>query len=154
MGDPRPEVGDRWPLVGRDRQLSALTTMIAGGEKAPTGASPLTSAAGGGVVLVGAAGVGKTRLAREVLARLASEGCRTEWVSATRSMAAIPFGAVSPLLPPLNNDSRLSVLHAVAAHFTDSPVIAVDDAHLLDDASAAVVHHLALSGQGNHALTP
>ncbi|RSM83570.1 helix-turn-helix transcriptional regulator [Kibdelosporangium aridum] len=126
MGDPRPQVGDRWPLVGRERQLSAIT-----------------STASGGVVLVGAAGVGKTRLAREVVARLKTDGRRTEWVAATRSMAAIPFGAVSHLLPPLNNDSRLSVLHAVAAHFTDSPVIAVDDAHLLDDASAAVVHHLA-----------
>jgi DNA-binding CsgD family transcriptional regulator len=136
MGEQRPEVGDRWPLVGRDRQL---TEIIAGAGQT-------------GAVLVGAAGVGKTRLAREAVARLASTGRATEWVSATRSTAVIPFGAVSHLLPPHSqstSDSRLSVLHTVAGHFARVhqaqaiPVVAVDDAHLLDEASAAVVHHLA-----------
>lgn len=89
---------------------------------------------------MGAAGVGKTR---EALAGLASTGRATEWVAATRSTAVMPFGAVPHLLPPSAGASRLSV----AGHFTAThegrPVVAVDDAHLLDDASAAVVHHLA-----------
>jgi hypothetical protein len=136
MGQQRPEVGDRWPLVGRDRQL---TEIIAGAGQT-------------GVVLVGAAGVGKTRLAREAVAQLASSGHTTEWVPATRSTAVIPFGAVSHLLPrhsQSTSDSRLSVLHTVAGHFARMhqgqaiPVVAVDDEHLLDEASAAVLHHLA-----------
>lgn len=134
MGDQQPAVGDRWPLVGRDRQFSVLTSIVEGdGEN--------------GVVLVGAAGVGKTRLAREALADFASTGRATEWVAATRSTAVIPFGAVSHLLPASTGAGRLSVLHSVAGHFAAThqgrPVVAVDDAHLLDDASAAVVHHLA-----------
>ncbi|MEV4317912.1 LuxR C-terminal-related transcriptional regulator [Actinocrispum sp. NPDC049592] len=131
MGEQGPELGDKWPLVGRERQLSALVSAVTGT----------------GVVLVGPAGVGKTRLAREALAQLASEGHGTEWVAATRSTAVIPFGAVSHLMPADAGPSRLSALHSVAGHFATRhqgrPVLVVDDAHLLDDASAAVVHHLA-----------
>jgi len=102
-----------------------------------------------GVVIVGDAGVGKTRLAREALARLAAPGRCAEWVTATRSAAVIPLGAVSHLLPPnCPDDGGLAAFLHAARHFTASGgrrmVLAVDDAHLLDDPSAALVHHLAM----------
>jgi len=67
------------------------------------------------VLVSASAGVGKTRLAREAIAGLGAQ--HTAWAAATRAAAAIPFAAVAPLLPD-------------AA------------AHLLDDASAALVAHL------------
>ena len=68
------------------------------------------------VLVSASAGVGKTRLAREAIAGLGAH--HTAWAAATRATAAIPFAAIAPLLPD-------------AA------------AHLLDDASAALVAHLA-----------
>jgi DNA-binding CsgD family transcriptional regulator len=124
-----------WPFVGRDEELRSIVAT----HRAPSGC---------GIVIVGDAGVGKTRLAREALARLAAAGRRTEWVTATRSAAAIPFGAISHLLPlDCPDDSGLGAFLHAARHFTANGqriVLAVDDAHLLDDPSAALVHHLAL----------
>ena len=77
--DPR-----RWPLVGRDDELALATTALI--EQ-------------GCVVLTGAAGVGKTRLAHEVLAAAATADDRTEWVAATHAAAAVPLGAIAHLVP-------------------------------------------------------
>mgnify|MGYP003297867800 CR=1 FL=1 len=63
-----------WPLVGRQAELEALVADI--------------SEARGGVVLAGAAGVGKTRLAREALVRVHAVGRDVEWVAATRAAAS------------------------------------------------------------------
>ena len=52
-----------------------------------------------GVVLAGAAGIGKTRLAGELLTRARAAGRATAWVQATRSAGSIPFGAFAHLLP-------------------------------------------------------
>jgi len=102
-----------------------------------------------GVVVTGDAGLGKTRLAREALASAAAEGCDVVWAAATRAAASIPFGALSMLLPDTaRHDAGLvQVLRATADHVAERAgkrrvVIAVDDAHLLDDASAALVHLL------------
>jgi hypothetical protein len=46
-----------------------------------------------GVVLAGAAGVGKTRLAREALVVAAQRGALTRWAVATASARALPLGA-------------------------------------------------------------
>src|SRR6266508_2360029 len=125
-----------WPFVGRDEELRSI-------------AATYREASVSGVVIVGDAGVGKTRLAREALARLAAPGRCAEWVTATRSAAVIPLGAVSHLLPPnCPDDGGLAAFLHAARHFTASGgrrmVLAVDDAHLLDDPSAALVHHLAM----------
>src|SRR6266498_2709193 len=125
-----------WPFVGRDEELRSI-------------AATYREASVSGVVIVGDAGVGMTRLAREALARLAAPGRCAEWVTATRSAAVIPLGAVSHLLPPnCPDDGGLAAFLHAARHFTASGgrrmVLAVDDAHLLDDPSAALVHHLAM----------
>ena len=129
-----------WPLVGRRAELATLTVGI-------------TDARPGGVVLVGAVGVGKTRLAREVLAQAAAAGREVEWVAATRAAASIPFGAVSHLLPATERlgADRLDTLRRAADLLAERSrgrllVLGVDDAHLLDAASAALVHLLALRG--------
>ena len=129
-----------WPLVGRRAELDML-------------AAATQDVGAGGVVLAGAAGLGKSRLAREALAQAESAGRATEWVAATRAAASIPFGAVSRFLPPADSlgDDRLVTLRraasAVAQRAHGRPLLlGVDDAHLLDDASAALIHQLAFSG--------
>jgi DNA-binding CsgD family transcriptional regulator len=129
-----------WPLVGRRTELAALTVDI-------------TDAGSGGVVLAGAVGVGKTRLAREALDWAAEAGRAVAWVAATRAAASIPFGAVSHLLPATGRigADRSDTLRRAADLLAEQQrgrmlVLGVDDAHLLDDASAALVHLLALRG--------
>jgi DNA-binding CsgD family transcriptional regulator/tetratricopeptide (TPR) repeat protein len=125
-----------WPLVGRRAELQALKR-------------DLLDSTDGGVVLAGMAGVGKTRLAREALAQARRAGRETVWVGATRSAASIPFGAVSHLLPAGEHldEERWEALRWATDELArragpNRLVLGVDDAHLLDDASAALVHLL------------
>ena len=129
-----------WPLVGRRSELEVLSTVLA-------------DTPAGGMVLAGEAGIGKTRLAREALARAEAAGWEVEWLAATRAAASIPFGAVSHLLPPGERlgDDRLDTLRRTAELLAERSrgrplLLGVDDAHLLDDASAALVHQLVFRG--------
>lgn len=110
-----------------------------------------------GVVLAGEAGVGKTRLARESLRLAGSAGLHTEWAVGTHSSASIPFGAVAHLLPedlsprgsaPGGTRNLLRTAGTALAARADGGrlVLGVDDAHLLDDFSSALVLHLATEG--------
>jgi DNA-binding CsgD family transcriptional regulator len=72
-------------------------------------------------------------------------------VAATQAASSLPFGAYGSLLPELTPGvDRGAVLRQVAraveAQGAGKPVaLLVDDAHLLDDASAALTHQLAAS---------
>ena len=129
-----------WPLVGRRAELESLSAVLA-------------DTRAGGVVLAGEAGIGKTRLARETLARGEAAGWEVERLAATQAAASIPFGAVSHLLPPTQrlDDDRLDTLRRAAELLAERSqgrplLLGVDDAHLLDDASAALVHQLVIRG--------
>jgi type II secretory pathway predicted ATPase ExeA len=130
-------VGD-WPLVGRDQELEAI---------AAARASPACH----GVVVVADAGVGKSRLAREAQAAAGREGAFIGWVHATRSAAAVPLAAMAELVPDeARTDDIVALLRRCAddlrARAAGRPVVlGVDDAQLLDPASAALVLHLATS---------
>lgn len=126
-----------WALVGRGVERAFVASSMASGTSA-------------GVVLVGGAGVGKTRLASEVVREAEQAGCSAAWVVATQSAASIPFGAFGHLVPqiPSASLSRLDLLQQIAGALVARAagrrlVIGIDDAHLLDDASAALVHQLA-----------
>ncbi|MEV0381405.1 AAA family ATPase [Nonomuraea sp. NPDC050643] len=129
-----------WPFVGREAELDRIRSSLSAGEAI-------------GVVVSGEAGVGKTRLAREVLAECAARGSATGWVAATRALARIPFGAVAALLPAerLAHEPGLSILALAESRVREwgagrPVVVGFDDAHLLDDGSAAVLGHLAARG--------
>ncbi|MEN3273360.1 MAG: hypothetical protein V7636_2121, partial [Actinomycetota bacterium] len=137
---PAPDLTGSWPIVGRATHLAAVLEHL-------TGARPRS------VVIGGSAGVGKTRLLVEVLRTIESDDAVVARVSASRSASAIPFGALAPLLPvdDLLADSVVGVLQRAAkaiANLGDGRdvVLAIDDAHLLDDASATLVHQLSLDG--------
>jgi DNA-binding CsgD family transcriptional regulator len=100
------------------------------------------------VVLAGAMGVGKSALLAAVVEGLEAAGRPTVVVRATRSTASIPFGAFARWVPDhlAAAGHWLGVLRGTAAALGDGGdgvVVAVDDAQLLDDASAALVLHLA-----------
>lgn len=123
-----------WPLVDRDEQRQALAEARAQRRNA---------------VVVGPPGAGKTRLAREALTDATHERWDPVWVVATKSAAAIPFGALS-FLPQLTADDKgglgaiREIVAALAQRAARQPIVfAVDNAHLLDDASAALVQLLA-----------
>ena len=136
-------VNVKWPLVGRREELALV-------DKA------LGAAGTSGVVLAGAAGVGKTRLARETLTAAEAQGWVARWAVATEATASIPFGALAPLLPAVDEvggEGRLELYRRAAADLVQGAgggplVLGVDDAHLLDAASAALVHQLALRADG------
>ena len=136
--------GTTWPLVGRDEELAWLLAAHADGT--------------GGAVLVGAAGVGKTRLVAEFLARAEREGAAVFRTAVTASAATVPFGAFAGVLPVAPGTDRLALFQSAAVGLREQAegrpsIVAVDDAHVLDDGSAALVHHLAASGSAFVVLT-
>ncbi|MGO9892110.1 MAG: ATP-binding protein, partial [Solirubrobacteraceae bacterium] len=128
-----------WPLMGRDRELEAI---------AAARASPGCH----GVVLIADAGVGKSRLAREAQDAAQREGAFVDWVQATRSGAAVPLAAMADLVPDeVRSDDVVALMRRCGEELraragSREVVIGVDDAHLLDPVSAALVLHLATSG--------
>jgi DNA-binding CsgD family transcriptional regulator len=98
-----------------------------------------------GVLICGAEGVGKTRVAREGSAVAAAHGYETRWTAGTSSAHAVPLGAFAAWAPAGVTDT-LQLLRGVIEALTASPtgnvVLGVDDAHLLDDLSAFVVHQI------------
>jgi len=136
----------QWPLVGRAGELRLLVGLLSRRDTS-------------GLVLAGPAGVGKTRLALEGLLRAEKAGLPTARVSASRAAAELPFGAVAPLLPAESWPEaaaggvldRADLLRRFGAALAERAggrrlVLLVDDAHLLDDASATLVYQLACSG--------
>ena len=95
--------------------------------------SALTDADEKGAALVGPAGVGKTRLTDEVVARLEWSGLAVRRCYATVATSAIPFGAMAAMLPAdmrTANPLGRAVEHLLSGQ---QPLgIVVDDAHVLD----------------------
>jgi DNA-binding CsgD family transcriptional regulator len=99
-----------------------------------------------GILICGAAGVGKSRIAREALSAAASEGCETRWTVGTSSARAIPLGAFTAWAPSGVTDT-VQLLRGVIESLTAASsgakvVVGVDDVHLLDDLSTFVVHQI------------
>src|SRR5262249_56989660 len=91
MARARHAVAAGWPLVGRNEDLGFVAELLKGHAT--------------GVVVAGAAGVGKTRFAREVVAEAEARGFATVWSTATDAASSIPFGAMAHLLPIPATDS-------------------------------------------------
>ena len=96
-----------------------------------------------GAILIGPAGVGKTTLARAAAERLGSQFRRVDWVAATTP--TIPFAAFNHLIEVPETGKTAAVLRAARESLSDGRLLVVDDAHLLDRLSAALVYQLAVS---------
>jgi DNA-binding NarL/FixJ family response regulator len=125
-----------WPLTGRAEELRVIADAFCPDK-------PYA-----GVVITGSAGVGKTRLAREAMTLAAERGWTVRWVAGTLAAQSIPLGACVQWADRLDGDP-LQLVSNVIAKVTASPngapvLVVVDDARLLDDLSAFVLHQLVL----------
>lgn len=130
-----------WPLVGRTVQLGQVSALLQAGHLQ------------GSLVLAGPPGTGKTRLATEILSLVARAGWATAQVTASKAAAELPLGAFAPLLPLTGRTAMggpFELLQrstrALAELAAGRPLaLMVDDAQLLDSASATLTHQLASS---------
>lgn len=140
---------DTWPLVGRGRELSQLTAALVSRR---------------GAVITGPAGVGKTTLATVSLQLAEERGMTVARATATYASRGLPFGALASILPPdpggdgIGREDPGQLLRrysrAVAGGADGRAlVVFVDDAHLLDNGSATLVHQLALNRTATVLLT-
>lgn len=111
-----------WPLTGRAEELRVIEAAISDPDLA-------------GIVICGAAGVGKSRVAREALSCAASNGCETRWAAGTSPARNLPLGAFASWAGSVAGDS-LELVRSVVNGLTSAPegrtvVLGVDDVHLL-----------------------
>ncbi|MFI5834940.1 LuxR C-terminal-related transcriptional regulator [Micromonospora sp. NPDC051300] len=129
----------RWEFVGRTDELNRLLSAIGDPD-------------GRGLFFSGDAGVGKSRLLREGVASLSPERHAIWSVAASATTAALPFGGLVQVLPATQPQglSPAGILRWAVDLLQEQAagrpiVLAVDDAHLLDPPSAALVHLIARS---------
>lgn len=137
----------QWPFCGRSTELATLADAM----RAADGSR--------GVVIAGPAGVGKTRLATTALSQLMRRRSATAEVLATRATRDLPLAAFGPLLSstPPRADRQTTLTAAADEVCALAPpgelTLLVDDAHLLDDVSAALVFQLAQENRAQLLLT-
>ncbi|MTK04772.1 LuxR C-terminal-related transcriptional regulator [Micromonospora sp. CP22] len=126
----------RWSFVGRAEQLDRLRVAVAGVH-------------GRGILFTGSAGIGKSRLLHEGVDALPGDDYAVWRIAASATTSAMAFGGLIQVLPEQPQGLSpagilrwaLDVLQHQAAG--RRIVLAVDDAHLLDPPSAALVHLVA-----------
>ncbi|AGB26880.1 ATP-dependent transcriptional regulator (plasmid) [Mycobacterium sp. JS623] len=125
----------RWPLTGRGEELRLIS-------------ETLTEEHHKGMVVAGLAGVGKTRLARAATEAAAHAGWAVRRIAGTTTGRPVSLGAFARWV----DDTDSSPTHLTQKLFSGltagaegAPLLVfVDDAHLLDDMSAMLVHQLVL----------
>jgi DNA-binding CsgD family transcriptional regulator len=121
-----------WPLTGRSEEMRLIE-------------AALSDEGSSGIVICGAAGVGKSRVAREALDAAASRGCVTHWAVGTSCARTLPLGAFTAWLREGADTVQLvrGVIESLtAAAPSETVVVGIDDVHLLDDLSTFVVHQI------------
>ncbi len=132
--DPAGSRPEGPPIVGRAAVVERLTRTV--------------SSVGAFVVLTGPAGMGKTRLAREVLDRVVARGADRVEILGGGPPSSIPLGPAAHLVPVITGDVPLAgliaaTLDGLRRRASEKPlVVLLDDADLLDDATKALAGHL------------
>ncbi|CAM2926270.1 hypothetical protein BST27_20515 [Mycobacterium intermedium] len=126
---------NRWPLTGRSEELRLIDESLSGTEYK-------------GILIAGAAGVGKTRLAREAASAAAETGWSVRRLAGTATGRAVMLGAFAPWADAADG-SPAALARKVFAELAEGAngaplLLLVDDAHLLDDLSALLLHQLVM----------
>lgn len=126
-------VSAQWRITGREAELGWAGEVLDGGA---------------GLLILGPAGLGKSRLAQELAERASAAGAEVAQIAGSQAGANLTLSAVAPLLPPDVVDASVPTLVLLRRALDEradgrAVVLVVDDAHLLDDASALLVHQLA-----------
>ncbi|WP_306275553.1 AAA family ATPase [Mycobacterium sp. TY814] len=134
-----------WPLTGRAQEVAVIQSAIS---------DPRTP----GVLVCGAPGVGKSRLAGDSLTGL--RGCVTRRAVASASARSLPLGAFAAWarLPEPGDGQLVHLVRDMIEALTATPeraavVIVVDDAHLLDDLSVFVLQQIVARRSAKLVLT-
>lgn len=125
----------RWPLTGRGEELRLISEALA-------------DESCNGMLIAGLAGVGKTRLARAATDDAARAGWAVRRIAGTATGRAVTLGAFARWATDTAG-SPVSLARDVFAGLTADVggkplMLFVDDAHLLDEMSALIVHQLVL----------
>ncbi len=134
-----------WPLTGRAEEIGLIADVLANQDSHA------------GIAIIGPAGVGKSRLAREAGALAARNGWVVRNAVATQSAQAIPLGAFAEWAH--SADPRpLQAVSAAIDNLTATTrgrrvLVTVDDAHLLDGISAFMLHQLVVRRLASCILT-
>ncbi|MFN3219064.1 MAG: LuxR C-terminal-related transcriptional regulator [Acidimicrobiales bacterium] len=125
-----------WPFVGREDILDSFAERLE---------DPTSEA----LLIVGRSGSGKTRLLRAMGARAAGGRRRVVHVMGAASAANVAFAPFLSIVPPNIgfdvSESQLFRLVLGEVNRDNGPVILVDDAQLLDAASASLANALAVA---------
>jgi DNA-binding CsgD family transcriptional regulator/DNA-binding transcriptional ArsR family regulator len=133
--------GARWPLLERDGELRRLLAAL---DSRPPA-----------LVIDGPTGSGRSRLVDELSRYARQRGWQVIRAVTAPWLADLPLVALTALLhdqtAPATPDDQGTLFRRVRQATVDASggqpiLLAVDDAHFLDDASAALVHFLAVSG--------
>ncbi len=132
---------EQWTFSGRGSELSSI----------------ISSLADRSVAITGPTGVGKTRLALEALRNAQQSGAHTVRLAAISADRSIPLLPLRPLLGETSTGDVVGRIHTFLGLGPNrpghDPVILVDDAHLLDDQSAAVLHQVLVAQRARLLLT-
>ncbi len=134
----------RWPLIGRSEEMRAIEAAVLASDVS-------------GIVIYGAAGVGKSRIVREALSAAEAQGREIRLAFGTSSARAIPLGAFSAWAESGVTDT-VQLLRGVIDSLTSAAAgamvaVCIDDVHLLDDLSIFVVHQIVQRGAAKVILT-
>jgi len=131
---------DRWPLTGRVEELRVISEALSDDERQ-------------GMVIAGEAGVGKTRLARAAADAATRAGWAVHRIAGTTTGRPVTLGAFARWADATDSAPQgmtRKVFAELTAATGDAPLLLfVDDAHLLDDLSALIVHQLVLQNAAN-----
>ncbi|SNS96538.1 ATP-, maltotriose- and DNA-dependent transcriptional regulator MalT [Asanoa hainanensis] len=126
-----------WRFVGRAAELNRLI-------------STATDGSGRGLIFSGSAGIGKSRLLREGVSQLPTDRLAVWTASANIATASLPFGGLAQVLPTDQPPGLTAAgllrwaVEALNQQAAGRPIVlAIDDAHLLDPSSAALVYLMA-----------
>lgn len=128
----------QWPLAGRKSELQLIAGVLGGDTER-------------GMIIGGPAGVGKSRLAHEVGDAMAARGWTVRRIACTATGRSIPLGAFAQWVDG-GGQTAVAMAERMIETMTSAAngplLICIDDAHLIDEVSAFVLHQIVVRDLG------